>query len=280
MARHSHHTFFERLRAFDEFYEPVHREILDWLKLPRGARIADIGCGAGGMASLFAEAAGESGAVAAVETSSERLAEVRALLKGRLCAARISYHQGELPQLPFPNGEFDLTWCSRVIHHLADEVAGIRELARITKVGGRVVLREGGVPPHVLPHDVGIGAPGLEERLRVAQRVWFDKMHGEIEGRVHSPQGWLAKLRDAGLQNVTAKSFLYELVAPFDAAQTKYLKNWLSDCASDEQLPLDPSDRDALAQLCDEASEHYIFRRDDLHLLYVASIYVGAVAPN
>lgn len=277
MARHSHHTFFERLRAFDEFYEPLHREIVEWLKVERGAHIADIGCGAGGMLSLFAEAAGESGAVAAVEPNPDRLAQVRALLETTSHTALISFHQGELPRLPFEQGEFDLTWCSRVIHHLADEVAGIRELARITKPGGRVVLREGGVLPHFLPHDIGIGAPGLQERLQAAQNMRFDKMHLDIEHGVPSPNGWLTKLRAAGLQNVTAKSFLYEIVPPFSDAQTTYLKNWLSDCASDEELPLDPTDRDTLVQLCNETGEHYLFRRDDLHFLYVASIYVGEV---
>lgn len=277
MARHSHHTFFERLRAFDEFYELLHHEIVEWFKLGRGARIADIGCGAGGMVPLFADAVGNSGAVSAVETSSERLVQVRALLDSRPHTAPVSFHQGELPQLAFEQGEFDLTWCSRVIHHLADEVAGIRELARITKTGGRVVLREGGVPPHFLPHDIGSGAPGLEERLLAAQNMRFDKMHSETGHVIRSPNGWLTKLRAAGLQKVTAKSFLYEIVPPFTLAQTGYLKNWLSDCASDEELPLDASDRDTLVQLCDEASDYYLFRRDDLHFLYVASIYVGQV---
>lgn len=276
MARHSPETFFQRLAAFDEFYEPVHREAVGWLEVPRGAHVADIGCGAGGIAALFAEQVGETGMVAAVEVNPERVVRVRARFESAGAPGNVTVSEGALPTLAFPDVEFDLVWCSRVVHHLPEQVEGIRELARITKPGGRVVVREGGIAPRFLPHDVGIGQPGLEERVRVAQNGWMDKMHAGIEHRVSYPHGWLAALRDAGLERVTAKSFLYELTAPFTAAQTRYLRNWLSDIATDDELELNASDRLALRQLCDEASEAFAFRRNDLHFLYVLSVYVGA----
>lgn len=277
MPRHSHKTFFQRLHAFDQFFEPLHREIVQWLNLPPGARIADIGCGAGGVAQVFAQAVGETGEVAAVEIDDERIGELRALLEHTPSTGNISLHRGELPALPFPSNQFDLTWCSRVVHHLPDPVVGVRELERITKQGGRVVLREDSITQHFLPHDIGIGQPGLEERVRVAHDLWFDNMQHGIEHRVTYPHGWLTVLRDAGLQNVTAKSFLYELVSPFTDAQTTYLRNWLNDVATNEDLALNETDRDTLRELCDPESEHYAFRRDDLHFLYAASLYIGEV---
>ena len=172
MAHHSGETFFQRLHAFDDFYEPVHREIIDWLKPPQRAWIADIGCGAGGMSLLFAEAVGDSGSVAALEPGAERVSAFRERLETVPQAARISVYQGELPALPFENDEFELTWCSRVVHHLADQVAGIRELARITKKGGRVVLREGDIAARFLPSDVGLGQPGIQRpRAGGAERL-------------------------------------------------------------------------------------------------------------
>jgi SAM-dependent methyltransferase len=275
MARHSSHTFFRRLAAFDEFYEPVHREIVQWLGVPRGARIADIGCGAGGVARLFAEQVGDTGQVAAVEVKQERVANARALLDNAGMPGRIVFVQGALPELPFRDATFDLVWCSRVVHHLPDEVVGIRELARLARPGGRVVVREGGIVPHFLPTDLGIGEPGLEERLRLAQNGWVRNMHAGIENRVSYPHGWLASLRAAGLSGVMAKSFLYELTPPFSGAQSLYLRNWLNDAADDEELDLSEADRLTLHQLCDETDSHYAFRRDDLHFLYVASLYVG-----
>lgn len=275
MTRHSSHTFFQRLAAFDEFYEPVHRETVRWLNIPRGARVADIGCGAGGFARLFAEQVGDRGQVTAIEVNPERVAQVRALFENARAPGSILVSQGALPALPLPGADFDLVWCSRVLHHLADPVAGVVELARITRPRGRVVLREGGISPRFLPYDVGIGEPGLEERLRLAQTVWFNRMQARIENHVRFPYGWLAALRAAGLRGVTAKSFLYELTSPFTDAQAAYLRNWLNDAATDEELDLSEPDRLTLRQLCDASDPHYVFRRDDLHFLYVATVYVG-----
>lgn len=275
MAKHSTGTFFERLRAFDEFYEPVQREMAAWLKPARGGMVAEIGCGAGGMARLFAEAVGATGAVMATEINPEKVAAVRELLARTPDAERISVREAELPALPFENDTFDLAWSSRVVHHLSDPVAGIRELARVTKHGGRVVLREDKSGARFLPHDVGIGEPGVEERLHIAQSRWFDRMHHDHEHGTRYPHGWLRALREAGLVNVTAKSFLYELTAPFTAQQTAYLRGWLHDAAANDEYPLSESDRATLLALTDAASEQDAFRRDDLHLLYVGSLYVG-----
>lgn len=275
MAQHSAETFFQRLRAFDNFFEPVHRDIVNWLDVPRGAHVADIGCGAAGMTLLLAEAVGAEGQTVALETSAERVDAIRHSLEKNALAPRIALHQGALPKLPFQENEFEVVWCSRVVHHVGDQVGAIRELARIAKPGGRVVLREGGIAPRFLPHDVGLGAPGIQDRLQVAQNTWFDTMRAHEEGVVPYPHGWLTAVREAGLKNVQAKSFLYERTPPFSETQTSYLRNWLHDYATHDDVPLSEPDRDTLRALCDEASERYAFRREDLHLLYVASIYIG-----
>lgn len=275
MARHSQETFFQRLRAFDEFFEPLHREIVHWLEVAPGARTADIGCGAGGVALLLAEAAGKEGHVTAVETSQEQLKGLVTVIEATPYADRFLLRQGSLPNLPFANDEFDIAWCSRVVHHVADQVEGVRELKRITKPGGRVVLREGGIPPHFLPHELTIGEDGLEDRVRAAQSVWFNKMRAETENVVRAKRGWLGILREAGLERVHAHSFLYELMPPFSIDRILYLQNWLDDIATNENYPLSDGDRDALRQLSDPAGEHYVMRRDDLHFLYAASVYVG-----
>ena len=54
-----------------------------------------------------------------------------------------------------------------------------------------------------------------------------------------------------------------------------YLQNWLNDIATNEDYALREEDRDALRQLSDPLSEHFVMRRDDIHFLYVASVYVG-----
>jgi SAM-dependent methyltransferase len=186
----------------------------------------------------------------------------------------ISFYEGAIPALPFKDGTFDLVWSSRVVHHVADQIAGVRELIRITKPGGRVALREAGIAPRFLPIELGIGEDGLEDRIRVAQNVWFRK-HREEENGVACPLGWTGILRAAGLEKVTAKSFLYELLPPFSEGQVSYLENWLRDYGTHEDVPLSDEDRRTILAITDPTSEHYVMQREDLHFLYVESVFVG-----
>lgn len=43
-------------------------------------------------------------------------------------------------RLPFEDGSFDVTYCRSTIHHLAHPRAAIKEMARVTRPGGKVVL--------------------------------------------------------------------------------------------------------------------------------------------
>lgn len=61
-----------------------------------------------------------------------------------ICQAR-GYHvvQGDILQIPFTDGQFDAVMSIAVIHHLerrADRVAAIKELVRITKPGGKILI--------------------------------------------------------------------------------------------------------------------------------------------
>ncbi len=54
---------------------------------------------------------------------------------------RVWYVAGSADGLPLRSGRFDLVLLSRVVHHLPDRVACARELARVLRAGGRVVVR-------------------------------------------------------------------------------------------------------------------------------------------
>jgi SAM-dependent methyltransferase len=264
------------LRA-DAFYGATYREIIGWLNVEPGTRALEAGSGAGGITELLAETVGPGGAVSALDVTPELLQTVRERMDHSPFKDRISYHEGYIQHLPFEDQQFDLVWSSRTIHHLPNQLAGVRELRRVLKSGGRLALREGGLCPRFLPHDLGMGEPGLEERLEVAFQRWFQLHVRSGEGTVRYPYGWTQLLRDAGLQNVSARTFLLELLPPFNSVQVEYMAGLLERWVTSDERRSFISDEDAyvIRQLIDVESPHYVFHRQDLHYLEGVTVYVS-----
>jgi hypothetical protein len=83
-------------------------------------------------------------------------------------------------------------------------------------------------------------------------------------------------LRKAGLKEVRAQSFLFEADPPFTVEQESYLRNHLK-----RQLEwgdkLSAEDRRTLELLTDPKSENDTFRRTDLRVVSVSTVYLGQV---
>ena len=278
-SRHGHgHGAYDssNLQRADEFYGSVYEQIVAWLNIVPGTAALEAGSGAGGITELLARAVGQEGGVAALDQAPELLQTVRERLDSSPFKSRVSYHEGDIQHLPFENGQFDVVWSSRTVHHLPDQLAGVRELCRVLKPGGRLLLREGGIRPQVLPTDVGIGEPGLEARLVMAFDRWFHA-HVRGEGVVRYPYGWTQLLRDAALVDVTGKTFLVEHMPPFSESQVEYMTRLFSRWVNSEERREFISDEDANAiqQLIDPESPCYAFKRQDLHYIEAVTVYLG-----
>ena len=265
------------LQRSDAFYGGVYREIADWLKISPGTRALEAGSGAGGFTELLADAVGPDGTVSALDVTPELLQTARERVEKSAFKKRVTYHEGDIGRLPFDDGHFDLVWSSRTVHHLPDQLAGVNELRRVLKPGGRLALREGGLRPRFLPIDTGIGAPGLEDRLDVAFEAWFHTHVRGGEGVVAYPFGWTQLLRDAGLGNVSAKSFMLEVLPPLQTVQVEFMSNLLRRWVeSDERrVFISQEDADTINKLIDPNNPQYAFHRQDIHYMEGVTVYVG-----
>ncbi len=276
--QHGHGFNAESLRNNDRLYHGVYAEIVGWLDPPQGGSVLEAGSGAGGFTQLLAEKVGPlTGTVTALDQDAEMLEVARDFIGEGAVAGAVTYQQGDMANLPFDAGSFDLVWSSRTVHHLPDQLAAVRELVRVLKPGGWLALREGPIRTRFLPDDIGIGEPGLDDRLDVAFHRWFAANVRGGEGSVRYPFGWTQMLADAGLQDVTAKSFLLEALPPFDDVQISYmgrhLKRWLEDDERRDMLM--PGDAEILEQLTDPSSEQFVFGRPDLYLQETVTVYAG-----
>ena len=118
-------------RFMGRFSAPLADELVALLAPAPGTTALDVGCGPGALTGRLAAILGQ-GAVWAVdpqETFVEALVDQWPEVHVAVSAAE---------QLPFDDDRFDLTAASLVVHFLADPVAGLTEMRRVTRPGGVV----------------------------------------------------------------------------------------------------------------------------------------------
>jgi ubiquinone/menaquinone biosynthesis C-methylase UbiE len=103
-----------------------------------GAKVLEIGCGAGSHSALFAA---RSTVVVALDLATERAAATQN--KFRLLGASAQHSAalaGDAEHLPFADNSFDIVYSNGVLHHTPDTAGAIREVWRVLKPGGRAVI--------------------------------------------------------------------------------------------------------------------------------------------
>jgi ubiquinone/menaquinone biosynthesis C-methylase UbiE len=98
--------------------------------------ILDIGSGAGQIAGHLLEFADRDARITCIDLSQNMLVRARK----RLNSNRPAFIAADLSCLPFADGSFDGATCGYVIEHLPDVKAGLSEVARVLKPGGRMLL--------------------------------------------------------------------------------------------------------------------------------------------
>lgn len=254
---------------------PTDRAVVDWLVPRDGSRVADVGCGAGGMVVLFAAAVGAHGAVDAVDGEPALLAAATRRCADAGVGDRVTTTRHDLGDGPVPIAAADLVWAAGVVHHLPDQQRVVDQLASLLGPGGRLALAEGGLPVRYLPWDVGVGEPGLEDRLGAAEQAWFTAMRRDLDGARRTPYGWPGVLAAAGLAEVTARSFLLDLPAPLDTGMGAHVVESLRVRVERVGDRLPAADRSAWQRLLDPDGADHLGHRDDVHCLSVTTVHVG-----
>jgi ubiquinone/menaquinone biosynthesis C-methylase UbiE len=101
-------------------------------RLTDAGRVLDVGCGTGAITAELARRTG--GEVIGVDIDPAMLAFARQYDSG----AR--YEQGDALELPYPDEHFDIVTCHFLLLWLSDPSLAVREMARVTRSGGHVLV--------------------------------------------------------------------------------------------------------------------------------------------
>ncbi|MGB8384398.1 MAG: methyltransferase domain-containing protein [Dermatophilaceae bacterium] len=101
-----------------------------------GHVVVDVGSGAGTMCARFAGLVGPTGAVTGVEPNPS----LRTVAHERLAWTGASVVDGTAEQLPFGDASVDFLWCERVLQHVPDSEAAVREFHRVLRPGGHAII--------------------------------------------------------------------------------------------------------------------------------------------
>jgi SAM-dependent methyltransferase len=106
-------------------------QLADFAGVTAGQRALDVGCGPGALTKELVARLGSS-AVAAVDPSESFVAAARERNPG------VEVVQASADPLPFPSAAFDASLAQLVVHFMPDPIAGLTEMARVTRPGGVV----------------------------------------------------------------------------------------------------------------------------------------------
>jgi SAM-dependent methyltransferase len=163
----------ERLERQAALLNPA--RILHAVRPVAGERILDAGSGSGAVARIIAECRPDL-EVVGLDLKPDYVAYARATAAAR-GLANLSFEQGDVQALPFPDASFDRVWSQFALYFLPRPEAAVAEFRRVLRPGGRVVvaLHEGTFMT-LHPENAALQARtervtlGLQD-LRIARRL-------------------------------------------------------------------------------------------------------------
>lgn len=116
----------------------VERTLVYWMGIHPSYDVLDVGCGTGHFVTLLAQRAGF---VTGVDASQDMVERANRNLS-EYGVSNAAVVQGRIQKLPFQSDRFDIVTCLNLLFMYEDPTPLMRELVRVCKPGGQVVLME------------------------------------------------------------------------------------------------------------------------------------------
>jgi demethylmenaquinone methyltransferase / 2-methoxy-6-polyprenyl-1,4-benzoquinol methylase len=135
---------------------------VDLAAVAPGDRVVDVACGTGDLSLELARRVGPSGAVVGCDFSEQMLVFAREKAAREQSPADLTFEWANALELPYADGEFAAATVGFGARNFSDLEQGLREMRRVVRPGGKVVVLEITTP--------------TRPPLSTFYRVWFDRI--------------------------------------------------------------------------------------------------------
>jgi ubiquinone/menaquinone biosynthesis C-methylase UbiE len=231
--------YLDTTRATD-FFQEIKQRTIALMDLHPGESALDVGCGTGEDVRALAAKVSPGGRAVGVDVSSTMITAARQ--RAGESKSNVEFVQGDVQKLGFEDACFDAVRGERLLQHTPDPDAALREMVRVVKRGGRIVIWEGDLDLFV------IDAPDYDTS-RIMQRFLCDSFHnGDIGHRLYRlflERGLVdvcSKPRVGQFTNLALIESAFDLAASVErAVERKLLERepatrWLESLRSSDRL--------------------------------------------
>jgi ubiquinone/menaquinone biosynthesis C-methylase UbiE len=180
----------ERSRTPD--MQAVNQKLCKTIAAKPGERLLEVGSGSGILCRLLAPRLQPGGWIVGVDISPEMTIEARKYARAEGFNTGITFETCTAESLPYPEASFDGALAARLLLHVTDPDAVLREMKRVLKPGGRVVVMDWDFDTVTVDH------PDRELSRRLLH--WRNDNHG---GNNWSGRQLWRRMRAAGFQTLS-----------------------------------------------------------------------------
>lgn len=159
---------------------------LELAALCPGEWVLDLGCGRGTDVLRAVELVSPGGRVIGLDLTPAMLEQARTAAREQGKADKCDFVQGDLTCLPFAADSFDCVLSNCVINHVEDKALAYREIARVLRPGGRMVISD------------AVSLVPLPEAVRQDPEA-----RAQCWGGAVTEEEYLATIKAAGFQSIT-----------------------------------------------------------------------------
>ena len=252
--------------------EPAIRSAMRKIQFEPNSQGLDIGCGNGNITRLLVESTFPRGQVIGVDISPEIVACASNTAEKAGLTNKLSYHVGDMRDLPFDDNSFDWVWSMDCVGYIPIEpLPVIKEAVRVIKPGGRIALLAWS-SQQLLP-----GHPGLEAKLNATSSgiaPFTDKQ--KPEEHFLRALGWFQQL---DLDAIRAQTVVSTVHAPLSYGIQEALRSLMEMRWTGVRQELNQLDWLDFQRLCMPDSPYYILNDPDYYGFFNNSLFQGQV-PN